>query len=102
MTAPEPATAEELQQEIEQTRERLGQTVEELAAKADVKGQARAKATEVKARVQGRATETKARAAQMSGRMRQSQALRRFWPLGVTAAGSVMIAAALVWRWRTA
>ena len=91
MTAPDPATAEELQQEIERTRERLGQTVEELAAKADVKAQARAKAAEVKAR-----------AAEVSGRVRQGQPMRDTWPLGVTAAGVLMVAAALIWRWRKA
>ena len=36
MTAPDPASAAELQQDIERTREHLGQTVDELAAKAQV------------------------------------------------------------------
>ena len=35
-------TADELRQEIEQTRQSLGETVDELAAKADVKTRARA------------------------------------------------------------
>jgi chromosome segregation ATPase len=83
-------TQPEIQQEIEQTRERLGQTVEELAAKADLKARARAKAAEVKAR-----------AAEASGRVRQSQAVRRDWPLAMVAAGILVIGAALVWRQRT-
>ena len=56
------------------------QTVEELAAKADVKARARAKAAEVKAR-----------AAEASGRVRQSQAVRRDWPLAMVAAGILVI-----------
>ena len=83
-------TQPEIQQEIEQTREHLGQTVEELAAKADVKVRARAKAAEVKAR-----------AAEASGRVRQSQAVRRDWPLALVAAGILTIGTALVWRQRT-
>ena len=83
-------TQPEIQQEIEQTRERLGQTVEELAAKADLKARARVKAAEVKAR-----------AAEASGRVRQSQAVRRDWPLAMVAAGVLAIGAALVWRQRT-
>ena len=83
-------TQPEIQQEIEQTRERLGQTVEELAAKADLKARARAKAAEVKAR-----------AAEASGRVRQSQAVRRDWPLAMVAAGILVVGAALVWRQRT-
>ena len=83
-------TQPEIQQEIEQTRERLGQTVEELAAKADLKARARVKAAEVKAR-----------AAEAPGRVRQSQAVRRDWPLAMVAAGILAIGAALVWRQRT-
>ena len=90
MTAPEPATAEELQQEIEQTRERLGQTVEELAAKADVKGQARAKATEVKARV-----------TEMPTQLKRSEMMQRGWPLALTATGVLLMGSALVWRRRS-
>ena len=85
----EPEAALEIQQEIEQTRERLGQTVEELAAKADVKARARAKADEVKAR-----------AAEVSGRVKQSQAVRRDWPLALVAAGILATGAALAWRRR--
>lgn len=74
-------TAEELQQEIEQSRQRLGQTVDELAAKTDVKTRARVKATEV------------------SGRVRQSQLVQRRWP--VVLAASVLIAGSVaVWRWK--
>lgn len=43
-----PASPEELQHEIEQTREQLGDTVEALARKVDVKHHAQAKAAEVK------------------------------------------------------
>ena len=83
-------TQPEIQQEIEQTRDRLGQTVEELAAKADLKARARTKAAEVKAR-----------AAEASGRVRQSQAVPRDWPLAMVAAGILAIGVALVWRHRT-
>jgi len=88
MTAPDPATAAELQQEIEQTREHLGQTVNELAAKADVKSRARAKTAEVKGK-----------AAEVSGQVRRSQVVQRRWPLAVAAAGVILISIA-VWRRR--
>ena len=74
-------TAEELQQEIEQTRQQLGQTVDELAAKTDVKARARAKATEV------------------SGRVRQSQLVQRRWPVAL-AAGVLIAGSVAVWRWK--
>ena len=88
MTAPDPATAAELQQEIEQTREHLGQTVNELAAKADVKSRARAKTAEVKGK-----------AAEVSGQVRRSQVVQRRWPLAVAAAGVILVSIA-VWRRR--
>jgi type VI protein secretion system component VasF len=72
-------SAEELRQEIEQTRQRLGETVDELAAKADLKARLRAKAAEVS--------------------VRQSQVARRHWPDAVTACGLAIMALAL-WRWR--
>ena len=85
-------TAEELHQEIEQTRQRLGETVDELAAKTDVKARARAKAAEAKVL-------TRAKAAELSGRVQRSQLLRGRWPValavGVLIAGSVAI-----WRWK--
>ena len=93
MTTPEPVTAAELQREIEQTRERLGETVEELAAKVDVKARAQAKAAEAKAKAQ-------AKAAEVSGWIRQSQEGQPRWPLVVTAAGVVIMGAAVVWRWQ--
>jgi len=74
-------TAEELQQEIEQTRQQLGQTVDELAAKTDVKARARAKATEV------------------SGRVRRSHLVQRRWPLAL-AAGVLIAGSVAVWRWK--
>ena len=72
-------TAEELQQEIEQTRQQLGQTVDELAAKTDVKARARAKVTEV------------------SGRVRRSQLVQRRWPVAL-AAGVLIAGSVAVWR----
>jgi hypothetical protein len=70
-------TTQELEQEIERTREHLGETIDGLAGKADMKARARA------------------RAADVSGRVRQSQVLQRRWPLAVAAgvliAGSVII-----------
>ena len=72
-------TAEELQQEIEQTRQQLGQTVDELAAKTDVKARARARATEV------------------SGRVRRSQLVQRRWPLAL-AAGVLIAGSVAAWR----
>ena len=81
-------TAQELEQEIQRTRDHLGETIDELAGQADVKARARARAAEMKTRAQDRAAE-------MSGRVRQSQVLRRRWPLAVAAgvliAGSVII-----------
>jgi hypothetical protein len=94
MTTQNPATAEELQQEIERTRERLGQTVEELAAKADVKARAQAKVADVKAQARSKAVE-------VSERMKQNQVVRRHWPLALTGAGVVMMGAAVIWRWRS-
>jgi hypothetical protein len=77
-------TAQEREQEIERTREHLGETIDELAGRADVKARARARAATVKDR-----------AADVSGRVRQSQVLQRRWPLvvaaGVLIAGSVII-----------
>ena len=95
MTAPDPATPAELQQEIERTRERLGATVEELAAKADVKARAQAKAAQMKARAQGKAAE-------LSGRLRHSQVVRHPWPVVMASAGVLMMAAAGIWRRRQA
>jgi hypothetical protein len=85
-------TADEIQQEIEQTRERLGATVDELAAKANVKSRARAKAAEVAARAQGKAAE-------VSGRVRHNPAVQRGWPLAV-AAGALIAGAVAIWLWR--
>ena len=82
-------TNAEIQQEIERTRTRLGETVDELAAKADVKARARAKAAEMKAR-----------ATEVSGRVRQSQAMQRRWPAAVAAGALVAGAAVLIWRRR--
>ena len=82
-------TAAEIQQEIEQTQGHLGETVDELAARADVRARARAKAAGMKDK-----------AAEMSGQMRQSELVRRRWPLVAAAAGAVLIGSVLVFRRR--
>jgi len=82
-------TASEIQQEIERTREHLGVTVDELAAKADLKARARARAAEVKTR-----------ATEVSGRVRQSQAVQRRWPLAIAAAAVLVAGSAVMWRRR--
>jgi hypothetical protein len=87
-------SAEEIHQEIEQTRERLGQTVDELAAKADVKGRARATVAEARTRVQ-------ATAAGVSGRVRRSQVVQARWPLAV-ALGVLIAGSVAIWRWKKA
>ncbi len=87
-------TADELRQEIEQTRQSLGETVDELAAKADMKARARAKAADAKARARDKAAE-------VSGRVRRSQAVQSRWPVavaaGVLVAGAGVVA---VWKWK--
>ena len=94
---------DELRQEIEQTRQRLGETVDELAAKADMKARARAKAAEAKARAQDKVAGAKARAqdkvAEVSGQVRQSQVVWRYWPVAV-AAGVLAAGAVAIWQWR--
>jgi len=100
MTASDPASAAELQQEIERTREHLGQTVEELAAKADVKSRARAKTAEVKSRARVKTAEVKRKAADASGQVRRSQMVQRRWPLAAVAAGVILIGSIAVWRRR--
>jgi hypothetical protein len=85
-------TAEELQQEIEQTRQRLGETVDELAAKTDVKARAKAKAAEAKEL-------TRAKAAEVSGRVRRSPQVQRRWPVAL-AAGLLVAGSVAVWKWR--
>jgi ElaB/YqjD/DUF883 family membrane-anchored ribosome-binding protein len=57
-TPEEPTEAEQLRDEIAETREELGETVEALAAKADVKAQAQAKVEETKAQAQEKVEET--------------------------------------------
>jgi hypothetical protein len=76
-------TADELRQEIEQTRQSLGETVDELTAKADMKARAQAKVAEV------------------SSRVRRSQAVQRRWPVAV-AAGVLVAGAGVVaiWPWK--
>ena len=82
-------TAPEIQQEIEQTREHLGETVEELAARADVRARARARAAGMMDKAAG-----------MSGQVRQSELVRRRWPIVAAAAGAVLIGSVLVWQRR--
>ena len=81
-------TAQEREQEIERTREHLGEMIDELAGKADMRARARAGAAGVKARAAG-----------VSGRVRQSQALQRRWPVAV-AAGVLIAGSVIVWRRR--
>jgi hypothetical protein len=76
-----------------ETRERLGQTVAELAAKADVKARTQAKVADMTARA-------RVTAAEASGRVRRSRAVRRDWPLALVAAGILATGAALVRRRR--
>jgi hypothetical protein len=85
-------TAEELHQEIEQTRQRLGETVDELAAKTDVKARARAKAAEA-------TVLTRAKAAEVSGRVRRSRLVQRRWPVAL-AAGVLIAGSVAIWRWK--
>jgi hypothetical protein len=85
-------TAPEIQREIEQTQEHLGETAEELAARADGRARARAKAAGMKDK-----------AAEISWQMRQSELIRRRWPLAAAAAGAVgavLIGSVLVRRRR--
>lgn len=79
--------APEIQQEIEQTRQQLRETVEELASRAGVRARARARAAGVKDKAAG-----------MSRQMRQSEPVRRRWPLAAAVAGAVLIGSVLVWR----
>jgi len=81
-------TTQEREQEIERTREHLGEMIDELAGKADMRARARAGAAGVKARAAG-----------VSGRVRQSQALQRRWPVAV-AAGVLIAGSVIVWRRR--
>jgi Protein of unknown function (DUF3618) len=62
--------AQELRQEIEQTREQLGETVEQLVAKADVKGRAQAKVSDLAGRTKGKASQARAQAADGAGNVR--------------------------------
>jgi hypothetical protein len=100
MTTSDPASAAELQQEIEQTREHLGQTVDELAAKADVKSRAQAKTADVKSRARAKTAEVKRKAADASGQVRRSQVVQRRWPLAAVAVGVILIGSIAVWRRR--
>ena len=82
-------TTSEIQQEMGSTREHLGETVEELAARADVRARARARAAGMRDKAAG-----------MSGQLRQSELVRRRWPLVAAAAGAVLIGSVLVLRRR--
>ncbi len=59
----EQTRADELREEIEQTREELGETVEALAAKTDVKARAKAKIEDVKHDAKTKVAAVKERAA---------------------------------------
>jgi Protein of unknown function (DUF3618) len=83
-------TAPEIQQEIEQTQEHLGETVEEFAGRTDVRARARATAAGMKDKAAG-----------ISGQMRQSELVRRRWPLAAAAAAAtaaLLIGSVLVRR----
>ncbi|WP_432075274.1 DUF3618 domain-containing protein [Streptomyces wuyuanensis] len=64
--------AEELREQVEQTRHELGQTVQALADKADVKARGQAKAAEVKDRAVHTAGELRHKAAEGAARLRDS------------------------------
>lgn len=59
--------AEELREEIEETRGELGDTVEQLSEKADVKAQAQAKVDETKRQAQAKAEQVKENPAPVAG-----------------------------------
>ena len=59
--------AQELREEIEETRGELGDTVEQLSAKADVKAQAQAKVDETKHQAQAKAAQVKENPAPVAG-----------------------------------
>jgi Protein of unknown function (DUF3618) len=80
-------TAPEIQREIEQTQEHLGETVDEFAARADMRARARATAAGMKDKAAG-----------ISGQMRQSELVRRGWPLVAAATAAVLVGSVLVWR----
>lgn len=77
-------TADDIRQEIEETRQHLGETVDELAAKADLKARARA------------------RVAEISGRVTSEEAARYRWPAALISAGVTICVTALIWRWKQA
>lgn len=59
--------AEELREEIEETRGELGDTVEQLSEKADVKAQAQAKVDDAKQQAQAKAEQVKENPAPVAG-----------------------------------
>ena len=59
--------AEELREEIEETRADLGDTVEHLSEKADVKAQAQAKVDETKQQAQAKVDQVKENPAPVAG-----------------------------------
>jgi Protein of unknown function (DUF3618) len=75
MTASGPADdAQELRQEIEQTREQLGETVEQLVARTDVKARARDQAAALGERVKGQASHARAQAVERARKVRDQLA----------------------------
>ena len=71
MTASGPTDdAQELRQEIDQTREQLGETVEQLVAKTDLKARARDQAAALAGRVKDQASQARTQAAVRARKMR--------------------------------
>jgi hypothetical protein len=68
--------AQELKEEIEQTRESLGATVEQLVALADVKARAKAEASRLAGRVKSSVSDRRGRAAAQAESARGSLASR--------------------------
>ncbi len=83
--------AEELREEIEETRAELGDTVEKLSEKADVKAQAQAKVDETKQQAQAKVDEAKRQTQAKAGQVKENPA-----PVAAIAGG---IAALVLLLW---
>jgi ElaB/YqjD/DUF883 family membrane-anchored ribosome-binding protein len=72
-TEPQEKTeAQELREEIDETRGDLGDTVEQLAQKADVKAQAQAKVDDVKGQAQAKVDDVKGQAQAKVGQVQEN------------------------------
>jgi hypothetical protein len=94
--------AQRLRDEIELTREHLGATVEELAARVDVKKRAKAEAAELTTRVKGTVSQVRVAAPGYARRAAAKGAKTgREQRVPLTVAAGVLVAAALIiWKWR--